>query len=146
MRSVLGYLKDNPNGHIVFDPTDLRRLATAKSSDADYFLRPWENKYPDASENLPSDLLPETKGRSTTMSCFVDADHARDQVTRRSVTGLLLFLGSTPIAWMSKRQNTVERTSTYGAEMVATRIATEKTISVRWSLRAMWVSRSMVPP
>ena len=101
MRSVLGYLKANPNGRIVFDPTDLRRLATAKSSDTEYF-RPWENKYPDASENLPSDLLPETKGRSTTMSCFVDADHARDQVTRRSVTGLLLFLGSTPIAWMSK--------------------------------------------
>eukprot|EP00978_Attheya_sp_CCMP212_P043937 scaffold295378_cov24-Attheya_sp.AAC.1 len=117
MRSVLGYLKDNPNGH---------------------YFRPWENKYPDASENLPSDLLPETKGRSTTMSCFVDADHARDQVTRRSVTGLLIFLGSTPIAWMSKRQNTVE-TFTYGAEMVAARIATEKIISVRWSLRAMGV-------
>eukprot|EP00978_Attheya_sp_CCMP212_P022903 scaffold69213_cov34-Attheya_sp.AAC.2 len=133
MRLVLGYLKDNPNGRIVFDPADLRRLATAKSSDADYF-RPWENKYPDASENLPSDLLPETKGRSTTMSCVVDADHARDQVTRRSVTGLLLFLGSTPIAWMNKRQNTVE-TSTYGAEMVAARIATENIISVRWSLR-----------
>eukprot|EP00978_Attheya_sp_CCMP212_P005524 scaffold12417_cov75-Attheya_sp.AAC.1 len=38
---------------------------------------------------------------------------------------------------MSKRQNTVE-TSTYGAEMVAARIATE-IISVRWSLRAMGV-------
>ena len=137
MRAVLGYLKNNPNGRIVFDPTDLRRLATASSSDSEYF-RPWENKYPDASENLPSDLLPEMKGRSTTMSCFVDADHARDQVTRRFVTGLLLFLGSTPIAWMSKRQNTVE-TSTYGAEMVAARIATEKIISVRWSLRAMGV-------
>ena len=73
------------------------------------------------------------------MSCFVDADHARDQVTRRSLTGLLLFLGSTLIAWMSKRQNTVE-TSTYGAEMVAARIATEKIISVRWSLRAMGVT------
>eukprot|EP00978_Attheya_sp_CCMP212_P025248 scaffold80878_cov54-Attheya_sp.AAC.2 len=73
----------------------------AKSSDTDYF-RPWENKYPNASKNLPSDLLPETKGRSTTMSCFLDADHARDQVTRQSATVLLLFLGSTPIAWMSK--------------------------------------------
>eukprot|EP00978_Attheya_sp_CCMP212_P013474 scaffold33887_cov67-Attheya_sp.AAC.1 len=57
--------------------TQQRRLTTAvspdatKSSDADYF-RPWENKYPDASENLLSDLLPVTKGRFTTMPWSVD--------------------------------------------------------------------------
>jgi hypothetical protein len=137
MRAVLGYLKTNPNGKIVFDPTKLRRLATATSSDEEYF-KPWENKYPGLSEDLPPDLLPETKGASTTLSCYVDADHARDQVTRRSVTGMIIFMGSTPIVWMSKRQNTVE-TSTYGAEMVAARIATERVIEVRWNLRAMGV-------
>jgi hypothetical protein len=53
---------------------------------------------------------------------YVDADHASDKVTRRLVTGIIVFLNNTPIRTFSKRQKTVE-TSTYGAEMVAARIA-----------------------
>ena len=41
-----------------------------------------------------------------------------DQVTRRSRTGIIIYVNKAPIIWYSKRQNTVE-TITYGSEMVA---------------------------
>src|SRR5687767_883853 len=54
----------------------------------------WTEFYPDAAENLPS-KRPEPLGNLCTITTYVDADHARDQVTRRSVTGIgttLLYL------------------------------------------------------
>ena len=65
------------------------------------------------------------------MTCYVDADHARDQLTRRSVTGILVLLNNTPISWYSKCQKTVE-SSTYGSELVASRIAVETIMSLRY--------------
>ena len=52
------------------------------------------------------------------ITAYLDSDHARDIVTRRSVTGFLICLNRTIICWYSKRQNTVE-TATYGAELEA---------------------------
>ena len=40
------------------------------------------------------------------MSCFVDADHTGRRVTRRSHTGVIIFVNRAPILWFSKRQNT----------------------------------------
>ena len=80
----------------------------------------------------------EPKGKLCTLTCFVDADHGRDQLTRRSVTGIILLLNNTPILWVSKRQNTVE-TSTYGSELVASRIAIEHIIAMRYCLRMLGV-------
>ena len=74
---------------------------------------------------------PKTRGELCTLTCYVDADHARDMVTRRSVTGILVLLNNTPISWYSKRQKTVE-SSTYGLELVASRIAVEKVIALRY--------------
>ena len=68
----------------------------------------------------------------------MDADHAHDKVTRRSVTGILLFVNGTPVKWISKRQKTVE-TSTYGSELVAARIATEVIMEFRYNLRMLGV-------
>ena len=68
--------------------------------------------------------MPEPNGELATLTCYVDADHARDKVTCRSVTGIVLLLNNTPIYWVSKRQKTVE-TSTFGSEFVTLRIATE---------------------
>ena len=86
--------------------------------------------YPDAKEDLPKDK-PKAKGKLCTITCFVDADHARDKLTRRSVTGILVFLNNTPISWYSKCQKTVE-SSTYGSELVASRIAVEKIMALRY--------------
>jgi len=62
------------------------------------------------------------KGMTVQITIYVGADHAHDQITRRSVTGILLFVNNTPIKWYSKRQKMVE-TSIHGVELVALRIA-----------------------
>ena len=97
----------------------------------------WEEQYPGAKEELPPDM-PIPKGKSIMINVYVDADHAHDQDTRRSVTGFILFINNTPVKWYSKRQNTVE-TSTYGAELVALRIAVEGVIEFRYKLRMMGI-------
>ena len=71
-----------------------------------------------------------------TMSCFVDADHAGCRETRRSHTGVLIFLQRAPILWCSKRQNTVE-SSTFGSEFVAMKTAIELIEGLRCKLRMM---------
>jgi hypothetical protein len=63
------------------------------------------------------------------MTVYVDADHAHDLVTRRSITGILVMLNNTPIRWISKRQKTVE-TSTYESESLASRVTTELILEV----------------
>jgi len=72
------------------------------------------------------------------LTCYVDADHARDKVTRRSVTGIILMVNNTPVTWISKRQKTVE-TSTYGSELVASRIAVDLLIEWRYKLRMLGI-------
>ena len=69
---------------------------------------------------------------------YKDADHAHDILTRRSVTGVLLFLNNTPVKWISQRQKTVE-TSTYGSEQVAAKVATELILEYRYTLRMLGV-------
>ena len=57
-------------------------------------------------------------------------------VTRRSVTGILVFVNGTPMKWYCKKQNTVE-SSTYGSELVAGRLATEMAIEFRYIFRML---------
>ena len=78
--------------------------------------------------------MPEARGLSVIMSCFVDANHAGNVVNRRSQTGILIFLNKAPIQWYSKRQASVEA-STFGAEFCALRIAVEMIESFRYKLR-----------
>jgi hypothetical protein len=73
------------------------------------------------------------------MTVYVDADHAHDIVTRRSITGILVMLNNTPIRWISKRQKTVE-TSTYSSELVSSRVATELILKIRYMLRSFGVA------
>jgi hypothetical protein len=89
--------------------------------------------YPDAAEEIPKDIPPE-KGPNVRVTAYVDANHAHDLVTRRSIAGILFMLNNTPIRWVSKRQKTVE-TSNYGSELVASRIATELIIEMLRSWR-----------
>ncbi len=102
-------------GMLVIDPTTsgIRKQATVSSG------HNWSDFFPDACEDIPDDMLA-PKGKLTHLTCFVDADHARDKVTRRSVTGIVLLQNNTTIIWSSKRQKTVE-TSTYGSELGATK-------------------------
>ncbi len=72
------------------------------------------------------------------INMFVDASHARNKVTRRSHTGILIYLNTAPVMWYSKAQRTVE-TSTFGAEFVALKIATELVKALRYKLQMMGV-------
>jgi hypothetical protein len=73
------------------------------------------------------------------MTVYVDVGHARDLVTRRSITGILVVLNNTPIRWISKHQKTVE-TSAYGSELVASRMSTELILEIRYMLRSWRVA------
>ena len=129
---ILGYLKVFYKGRIIMDNSypDHSQYPTEDHEN-------WKEFYPDAQEDIPHDALP-PKGKPVRLTVYVDADHAHDQVTRRSVTGIVAFINNTPVRWISKRQKTVE-TSTYGSELVAARIATELIMELRYNLRMMGV-------
>ena len=59
------------------------------------------------------------------------SDHAHNLVTRQSITGLLGYVGSTSITWLSKRQGIIA-SSTYAAEFSALRTSTEETQKLRY--------------
>jgi hypothetical protein len=128
---IFAYLKAHDRSTLVFDDTlpyvDQRRFTK----------RDWTEFYPDAAEIIPP-KMPEARGLAVTMSCFVDADHAGCRDTRRSHTGVLLFINRAPILWYSKRQTTVE-TSTWGSEICALRTAIEMVEGMRYKLRMMGV-------
>ena len=67
---------------------------------------------------------------------LVYSDHAHDLATRRSITGLLGYVGSTPVTWISKRQGSIA-SSTYAAEFSALRTATEEAQNLRYMLRCL---------
>ena len=79
--------------------------------------------YPDSIDRKPH-YMPEPLGEGLYISFFVDADHAGNKITRRSHTGIIIYLNSAPIIWFSKRQNTVE-SSTFGSELIALKRAVD---------------------
>ena len=100
-------------------------------------LKVWLEKYPDASEEIYEGLL-EPRGKPITSIIYFDSDHAHDQVTRRSVSGVIAFVGLTPISWTSKRQGKIE-SSSYSAEFCAGRVAYEEAIAIRYMLCSLGV-------
>ena len=129
MLRIFGYLKHHPHLGILIDPKP-HSLPSMQDIEVN-----WKEQYPCTGEELPPNM-PNEKGRPVKLTIYVDADHAHDKMTRRSVTGYLILINNTPIKWYSKRQNTIE-SSTYGAELVALRIAVEGIIEFRYKLRMM---------
>ena len=76
----------------------------------------WKEHYPDAKEDIPRDA-PEAKMEELKLTFYVDANHANDKISRKSVSGYILMINSAPIIWMSKRQGSVE-SSTYGENLL----------------------------
>ena len=97
----------------------------------------WTDFYGDLKESIPSNAPP-PRGNPVQTTAFVDANHAGNQITRRSHTGILIYCNSAPIFWYSKAQSTVE-TSTFGSEFVALRIAVELIEALRYKLRMFGV-------
>ena len=99
----------------------------------------WRDFYPEANQLIPPNV-PEPHGKCVVLSWIkiVDADHAGNQITRRSHTGILLFLCHAPIIWYSKQQNTVEM-STFGSEFIAAKTATEMIQALQYKLCMMGI-------
>jgi hypothetical protein len=128
---VFGYLKKHARSRMVFDETE-PAIDQSRFRDVD-----WSEFYPDAVEAIPQDA-PEPRGVSVVTSCFVDSNHAGCRLTRRSHTGVIIFVNNAPILWHSKRQNTVE-SSTFGSEFVALRMAVDMIEGLRYKLRMMGI-------
>ena len=128
VKRVFGYLRVSPKGKILIDNGQAPIRDTALVTRG----QDWNEFYPDAVENIPDNRL-EPCGGLCRLTVYVDADHARDQTTRRSITGIIVLLNNTPLIWVSKGQKTVE-TSMYGSELVAGRIATELIIATCYKL------------
>ena len=82
--------------------------------------------------------MPPPKGNGIATHCFEDADLAGNTVTRRSQTGILIFVNRAPIICHSKRQNTV-KASTCGSEIVAMKNAVELIEALQYKLRMFGV-------
>jgi hypothetical protein len=129
--SIFRYLQKNMSknpGRLGFDPV---RVPTPKDvvDVPDEHLRHWEEFYPDAEDVLPPGM-PEPLGNN--------ANHAGNLATRRSHTGILIYVNNAPIVWFSKRQNTVE-SSSFGSEFVALRIVTDMISALLYKLRMMGI-------
>jgi hypothetical protein len=133
VKRILSYLKTFPKGRVIIDTLypDHSMYPVEEHSNGMEF-------YPDASAEIPKDLPPE-KGPRVRMTANIDADHSHDLVIRRSITGILIMLSIMLIKWISKRQKTVE-TSTYSSELVASRVATELILKVRYMLQSLGVA------
>ena len=103
------HLKIKHNSRMVFDPTyptiDLTQFKECECE--------WKHFYPQPREQIP-DKAPNPRGKDVDLNIFVDSDHTGDSVTRRSRTGIFIFLNMAHVSWYSKKQITIE-TSVFGA-------------------------------
>ena len=111
---IFRYLKKYLNAELVFDPSD------PTINEQDFEKKDWtpsEFRHIKGREELPPNM-PEPRGMGFTIVVKVDADHASDTVTRRSRTGILVYLNCSLVHWSSKKQTSIE-SSFFGAEFIA---------------------------
>ena len=132
-RHVLGYLKKFKSKGIVMDP----RPPNITPSGEDVKWEDFGHQYKYYTEEMDP-FFPDPTVNELATTIFCDSDHAHDLVTGRSITGLIAFVGSTPVHWKSKRQTSVH-TSTFGAEFMALKSGVELAITLRYHLRSMGV-------
>ena len=128
---IYAYIKNKHNSRMIFDPT-YPNIDSSVFKECD-----WREFYGDVKEAIPPNAPP-PRGKEVVMRLFVDSSHADDKLTRRSRTGYFIYMNMAPIAWLSKKQATIE-TSVFGAEFVAMKLGVEHVRSLRYKLRMMGV-------
>jgi hypothetical protein len=102
---VFGYLKKRPNRMIVVDSREPIYKGGQDALSMDY-TEELGDQYPEAHKeivtNAPSPLVEEME-----ITVFVDSDHAHDPTTRKSITGIVIFVGQAPVFYFSKRQGAI---------------------------------------
>jgi hypothetical protein len=130
---VFAYMKGHLDiGHVAFDPKTPVVDESAFNNGAD-----WKEFYREVQEELPP-KMPKPRGQRVNISAFVDANHARNKVTRCLHTGIIIYVLNALILWNSKRQNMVEA-GTFRSEMVALQICKELIVAIRYKLRMFGV-------
>jgi hypothetical protein len=135
------YLNKHPAKWVRMDPGE--HIPSAELEDPVKDLEvDWKQQYPDAHEMKEHDMMdnfPINNGlKPMTTMVYFDSNFAHDEVTRRSITGIVGYVGNTPVTYFSKRQGAVA-TSTYSAEICAAKVGTEEAISLRYMLRSFGV-------
>lgn len=128
---IFSYLKKHHNSRLAFDPA-------YPVIDTNQFPRhDWRRFYDNVEEPLPPNA-PKPLGKPVVIRIFVDADHAGDQLTRRSRTGYVMFINSAVINWYSKKQGSIEG-ATFGSEFMALKTVAEVNRGIRYKLRMMGI-------
>jgi hypothetical protein len=131
---AFAYLGLHHNARVVFDPT-------YPSVDMGTFIKTdWKSMYGDVKEIIPSDA-PVSYGKEVDLRLFVDSDYDGEKFTRRSRTGLVVYLNMAPIVWFSKNQPTVE-SSIFGAEFVAVNNGIETIRGLLYKFKMMGLALS----
>jgi hypothetical protein len=95
---IFAYLSINSNYSLVLDSRDpIIKRDVSLSAD-----NKWFDFYPDAMEVIPENT-PKPLGKDVSTHAFVDADWGGNLANRRSHTGIVIFLQSAPVIWISKR-------------------------------------------
>jgi hypothetical protein len=85
----------------VVDSRDPKLRRGRDALDLDY-TEEFKDQYPEAFEeidcNAPTPLVDEME-----ITVFVDSDHAHGKITRTSISGIIIFVGRTPVFYSSKR-------------------------------------------
>lgn len=83
--------------------------------------------------------MPDPRGNPVIVSTFCDTSFASNLVTRKSQTGILIFIKFAPIKWYSKRQNSIEA-STFGLVFVVSHVGCQMTKGLRYMLHMIGIS------
>jgi hypothetical protein len=125
---IWGYLKKYPNCALNIDHKPILNTDEIQQK----AIIDFANQYSYAKEEI-NICFPKPLGDEMKVNIYFDSDHAHDKITGRSISGVVVYIGSTPIIWRSKRQGSVQ-TSTYGAELNSMRLAVEEAITIRYML------------
>ena len=128
---IFAYLKIHHNARVVFDPT------YPVIDEAFNIKQDWSDFYGNAGEECPANA-PSPKGKEFMMRGYVDASFGDCKLTRKSRTGFIVFLNSSPIYYYSKKQGSCE-ISTFGSEFVAMKQCCEYVKGLRYKLRMMGI-------
>ncbi len=127
---ILGYLKKYPSRGYRIDPRQ-----PEKNGDFINIIPDFGNQYSDFKEEqdprIPLPLMKELQ-----ITIYNDSNHGHDQVTGKSITGILVLVGRTPVHWTSKRQASVQM-ATFGGEFIVLKKAVEEAITIQYYLQSM---------
>jgi hypothetical protein len=88
---VFRHFKKRPNRRIVVDSWEPFYEGGQDALDMDY-AKELGDQYADAHEEIATDA-PSPLVEEMEITVFVDSDHAHNQATRKSITGIVIFVG-----------------------------------------------------